>query len=176
MIIVYIPHTCLVAQSFDPGCDYRSKIIGKVIANSIPKSKFISSRTLRAICDNNRSKCRDTPSRRRLRDHMKKDFTVLEIHTFGDKGVMWGINVPHKIIEVVILAARSNKGLGKLINTTLNKQGVKSKMLVGSPTINDVQLEVLERGGRGVLLEFDEDLSVDRAEFIGKILSKIVKK
>ena len=171
-IIVYVPHVCLLMQFFDPSCDYRSKGLGLEISKGIPHSVFISSRTLRAVCDNNRKKCRGTSSRKRLREYMIGDFTVIEVHTFGGNISHWKLKSLTKI-EAVILMTPSGERWGTTVYSTLKQKGIIIEKIKGDPLVNDVQLEVYERGGKGILLELNENLSRERAKRIGEIISAL---
>ena len=100
------------------------------------------------------------------------DFTVIEVHTFGEDISHWKLKSSTKI-EAVILMTPSGKIWGITVYSSLKRNGIKVKIIKGNPLVNDVQLEVYERGGKGILLELNENLSQQRAKHIGKIISAL---
>ncbi len=168
-VIIYAPHVCLLSSPLlEPGCDYKSKTYARAISKVIPNSVVIQSRTLRAECDNNRIKCRNTPSRKRLRDVINKNNFILEVHTFKAGGNVWNYGSDP---EIVLLTVGKNEYITRYIYDALKKD-FDVKMLKGS-TRNDIQMEVQEKNSQGVLIEFRQDLSDDRVENIGKIINFI---
>ena len=175
--IVYAPHVCnvILSEIFDPGCDYRSRVFAKILSKQIPKSKLILSRTQRAECDNNRKWCRNTPSRIRLRKEMetfRENFLVIEVHTFSDVEQYWRKNVAREP-DIVILVVNN-------IIPSVKAYGVLSKEfdvdIIQASKTNDVQIEVKEYGGKGILLELNQRLSNPQIIRIGKILKFITYK
>jgi len=170
-IIIYAPHVCIVTNlRLDPSCDYRSKQYAQAVHKAIPRSTLIQSRTLRAECDNNRWWCRMiTPSRRRLRQVMQGRFRVYEIHTFRH-GSVWRTGGPSFNPEIVLLRVGSDTLIDKVYAAL--KRFFDVAILQGSD-VNDVQTEVQERNGEGVLIELRQDLTIDRVMQIGRVLKKL---
>lgn len=172
-IIVYAPHVCIPIRGYsvmDPGCDYRSREYAKVIAKKV-KGKLILSRTLRAECDNNRARCRQTPSRRRLRENITPNSFIIDIHTFDRRLTRWKFG-PEP--DVVILATGTERYYEKVARAIRNL-GFDVIILEGSLIYNDVQKEVRELGANGVLIELAQDLTEADARRIGGVFLKTFK-
>lgn len=179
-ILIYTPHVCLNTTPFDdPACDYRSRSFGRILRRHIPNSILVESRTKRSECDNNRVQCRQTPSRSRLRSRMVGKFVVFEVHTFSSVE-NWGgknTNMP-KDVEIVLLRMPhdDDDGTNNLIGRTyrLLKKHKFSVHILRGDRKNDVQAEIVERGGTGILIEFHDKLTVDRVRQMGKLLKRVV--
>lgn len=171
-IIVHTPHSCLLSlfsSLLGELCDYRSRTYGRIIHKFIENSIYIQSRTLRAICDNNRIQCRNTPSRKRLREYMKNgNFIVFEIHTFPPDTINWKLD---KNPSIVLLTVGNDNRLLYRVYEIL-KPYFSIDIVQGSD-VNDIQMEVQEYGGSGVLIELNQTLSLDQAKQIGQLLNRM---
>jgi hypothetical protein len=168
-IIVYAPHVCIPIKGhsvIDPGCDYRSREYAKVIAKKV-KGNLILSRTLRAECDNNRVKCRQTPSRKRLRKNITTDSFIIDVHTFDRELSRWRSG-PEP--DVVILSTGNERYYEKVAGA-IRKLGFDAIVLKGHLTYNDVQKEIRELGAKGVLVELAQDLTKADARKIGGVFT-----
>ena len=173
-VIVYAPHVCVSGKiSLDPGCDFRSRVYAKAL-NKRVKGKLIISRTLRAECDNNRVICRQqTPSRIRLRQSITPNSFVIEVHTF-DRNLSrwrelkwWRWKQPREP-DVVILATENKRYYGTIARGIRNL-GYDVRIKQGHPVINDIQKEIRELGGHGILIELAQDLTEAQVRKIGSV-------
>lgn len=167
-LIVYAPHVCVVSPILDPGCDFRSRIYAKILAARL-KGKLILSRTLRAECDNNRIMCRETPSRRRLRESITPDTFVLEVHTFSPYTSRWRSRSFAPEPEVVILTT-GNEEHARFVAYNISKAGFDIEVLRGDREVNDVQKEVGELHANGMLLELSQNLTLAQVKIIGSVM------
>lgn len=165
-IIVYAPHVCMVSPLVDPGCDFRSRTYAKVLASKL-KGKLILSRTLRAECDNNRKRCRSTPSRKRLRESITPGSFVLEVHTYNPQTSKWRKGRSQEP-EVVILTT-GNLLHAERVASSIRRSGFDVEVLRGGE-VNDIQKEVRELHANGMLLELSQHLTPKQVRTIGDIL------
>lgn len=169
-IIVYAPHVCLLTNKrsqIDPGCDFRSRTYS-IILKKVINGKLILSRTLRSVCDNNRKRCRNTPSRVRLRTAIQNRHSpfILEVHTFNRSIGHWRRG-KEQDPQIVILEMKFQNTPKRLVSS-LKKKGYDVEVLEGSQ-VNDVQKEVAELGATGMLLELSQDLTPSQIKQIGEI-------
>ena len=153
-IVITVPHNCVVPEKKDPGCDLHARYFATRIALSNKHSNLILSNNTRALCDNNRPKCRHaTRFRERIRAALDAGATmVLDIHTFRDP-LSW----KNKPLEVVLLD-NSPRPLPETIalQHTLAQHDLIVDTLRGGA--NDVQAEARERGVYAILIEVRQDI------------------
>ena len=154
-LIVYAPHVCVVSPLTDPGCDFRSRTYAKILSGRL-KGRLVVSRTLRAVCDNNRVKCRNTPSRRRLRELISPGSFVLEVHTYDPQTSRWRRGISPEP-QVVILTT-GNEAYAKRTAGNIRQAGFDVEVLKGGHQ-NDIQKEVTELSANGLLLELSQKLT-----------------
>ena len=177
MLLITAPHVCFVIlglffglpiEMIDHGCDMNTRKYSKIIHKENPDSILIQSRTSRMECDNNRMICRGTPMRRRLTKAYKKfasDFVVVDVHSFPSEQFSGN----SQIILLDTHMSKETKSLYKYLSKHFD-----TKILQGS-TLNDIQHQAREFGGKGILIELWDKLSEQDVELIGKIIKKWYK-
>ncbi len=124
--------------------------------------------------DNNRVICRQqTPSRIRLRQSITPNSFVIEVHTF-DRNLSrwrerkwWRWKQPREP-DVVILATENKRYYGTIARGIRNL-GYDVRIKQGHPVINDIQKEIRELGGHGILIELAQDLTEAQVRKIGSV-------
>jgi len=167
-IIIAVPHVCVVSEILDPICDPSSYKFAQTIKTLIPRSVLVKSQNPRMICDNNRMIWRNSPMRNELRKLMIKPFVILEIRTFAN-GENWDLSHDP---DIILLPLKStNKTLLKKVYNSLASSFLVD-ILLGS-SINDIQVEIAEKDGLGIIIELRQDLSTDKVSKIGKLLQDL---
>lgn len=166
---------------WDPGCDKNTRKYAKWIQEENPGSILLQSKTARAICDNNRMVCRNTPMRKKLRKLLEEygeDAIVIDIHSYPS-GKSWKLLWdPETVLLDIYQSEETMKLFGMFREggdgADVEDGSVDSVAIIGS-TVNDIQLETRQYGGKAVLLELWDKLGEDDVRKIGKIISKWVK-
>lgn len=180
MLIIYVPHTCIDNKIWfiiDPGCDYMTKeyagFAEEYMEHNNIDTKVIYSEIRRKECDNNRGRCRYTKSRNALRKYITRDNFILEIHSFDKRFGTWRGGV-YPDPDVVILSMPSSSYVDYTIASFIEEQGYDVEILQGSE-INDVQKEVNEMNGNGLLLELSQSLKRKDIFLIAKAITEALK-
>jgi hypothetical protein len=151
-------------------CDYRANDAGKSLHRYLGSESIILYGDInRTISDLNRSESRHTKFRRFLSQLIQKTEVewVLDAHSFPPQGTdMKG--------EIVFLSLSKESYLKDLVDH-LRQHNIDANMKMGS-YLNDIILEAKQHHLKYLLLEYNEDLTVSRLNYISQLIARYVKK
>lgn len=167
--IITIPHSCHYENEFfsfgKHTCDRIANKAGKNLYKYLEKSIILYGDKNRTILDLNRKESRKSSFRlflNKLISYSSPEW-ILDIHSFpGDSPDMKG--------EIVILYLLEEKKPKILINY-LRNYGIRTNARQGS-YMNDIILEAQYHNKKYLLLEYNEDLSTVRLDYISRIITK----
>jgi len=162
-ILGYLPHhLCdFIAEKAARGLDERIEVPHTLIVGDME----------RLDCDLNRPHCRDTPFRHRIRTFIQKfksshQVWVLDIHSFPHAMTDYG-TAEVAFLEDGETASRYTSDLADWLRTN----EIFARVHVGAADGGaDIETEARSLGVRSTLIEFNEDLSPARLEYILDIM------
>jgi hypothetical protein len=158
-VFVVAPHICY-PQVRDPGCDIKSKRAAAVMQDAFPGSLLLMNSLPRYVKDQNRLEGRNGPLRVALRNQAHQDDYVIEVHSYPNNHE-WA-KIKGKPRFIVMLATYSDAHLSSLEQYILNALDMEDVMVQGDPFVNDIAVEARNSGWNHVLLEFNDDITIDQ--------------
>lgn len=155
LILITVPHRCVIFRWIDQGCDKRTSWIGRTIAAVIPRTKLFVNSTPRFMCDLNRVTCRDVLMRTRLRSALQQDASLLlDVHSFPR-----GAFSKSPTLDMGLMFQLGGNWLATSLVTFLRRcTSLKCQIFTPPISHNDILEEARSLGVPALLLEFADDL------------------
>jgi hypothetical protein len=175
-ILLTVPHSKCLGNK-DHICDYLAEKAAKNLRKKFESSILILADQNRTFIDYNRKKARNSKWRENIRKIILSkniDF-LLDIHSFPPTSDSFGFFEDTKSLpEIVLLDSYyDGKFLDKFTSINFNNYllsyKIKSKLLVGGD--NDITLDGRKYNIKSILIEYNEDLSSAKLNYINKIIS-----
>lgn len=175
-ILLTVPHSKCLGKK-DHICDYLAEKAARNLQTKFKNSILILADQNRTFIDYNRKKARKTKWRENIRNILEEkniDF-LLDIHSFPPESESFGFfENTSSLPEIVLLDSYYDGNfLDKSTSTKFNKyllqNKIRSKLLVGGT--NDIIIDGRKYNTKSILIEYNENLSFDRLNFINQIIS-----
>ncbi len=167
------------SENSEHPCDFKAEEMALILKDNLESRghhvNLELSDTFRAICDLNRRSCRETGFRKRIRKNSSRDTLILDVHSYPGSDETYGqfefvILDPSGPSSAQLQILRS--GMSYLLWIYLLSKGINVGLLQGKD--NDIQDEARELGFICLLLEFNEDLPLQRNQYIIKMISSFL--
>ena len=172
VLLITVPHFCIVTREVDVGCDANVDAYAQQIHAQNKHSELpLLGTEERGVVDENRPAGRNTKMRQRLRAKLENHVAyprmlVLDVHSFP-KGHKWG---DEEYAQLVLLDYAEEEGVwsreATLLAAQLKREEFSVKIVRGAK-LNDIQYEARQNKRPVVLLEIMDETTLAEATRIG---------